>query len=413
MVLLVILSLAWGGLGAWTVAEHSSAASSLAHADEPYSYDAQQLYLEIADADVTITSVFLQDSQPLKPGQAAQSTLPSQDRFDADIAAASSYLARLKDVGGGPQYTAAVNAITNGLATYVGHVHDGLTEYTQGLIPTGNSFMQVASADAHLTLLPNAKQIYQDENSAVSASKVQATSLPTLILALVVAVAALVVLLRGQRWLARRTRRVFNLGLVVATAALVISGGWVAITFGLVGSDLSSAIGQGANPAEWLAQASIDVQQARGDSMVNVIARSGTATLPADGALQARNIGPGDGSLLSMALATGNAQATPYVRAAITAAPGWYAQNAKGYGYGNAHRYADEQDSVLGPASAGYATLEGSIGTAITAAQHTFNSSADAGASAFGPLEAIVIVASVLMAAASVGGLSRRLAEYT
>jgi hypothetical protein len=409
----VILSLAWGGFGAWTVAEHSSAASSLAHADEPYSYDAQQLYLAIADADVTITSVFLLDSGPLKPGQTALSTLPGQDRLDNDIAAASNYLAQLKDAGKGPQYTATVDAITNGLATYEGHVHDGLTEYTQGLIPRGDSFMQVASADAHLTLLPSAKQLYQDENDAVSASKGQATSLPTLILALVIAVAALAALLWGQRWLARRTRRVLNLGLVVATAALVISGGWVAVTSGLVGSDLSSAIGQGANPAEWLAQAGIEVQQSRGDSIVNVIARSGTAALPEDAALQARSIGPGNGSLLSMALTAGNAQATPYVQAAIAAAPVWYAENAKGYGYGNALQYTNEQDSVLGPASAGYAALAMNINKATAAAQDTFNSSADAGASAFGPLEAIVIAASLLMAAASARGLSRRLAEYS
>jgi len=413
MALLVLLSLAWGGIGAWTVAEHSSAASSLAHADEPYSYDAQRLYLAIADADVTITSAFLRDSQTLAPGQPAPDTLADQNRFDADIATASHYLVLVKDTSGNPQFTAAVQAIIDALPVYQGHVHDGLTEYTQGLIPTGDSFMEVAAADAHLTLLPNAKQVYQTENDAVSVSKSQATSLPTLILALVVVVAALVALLWGQRWLARRTKRVFNLGLVFATVALVLSGGWLAVTSAIVGSDLGTAIGQGATPAGELAQASIDVQQARGDSIVNVIARSGTATLPADGALQARTIGPGNGSLLSMALAGGNAQATPYVRAAIAAAPGWYAENAKGYGYGNAHRYTDEQDSVLGPASTGYVTMTGNIGQAITAAQDTFTSSADAGASAFGPLEAIVIAASVLMAAASAGGLSRRLAEYT
>ena len=33
--LLVILALAWGGFAAWAVAQHSSAASSLAHEDAP------------------------------------------------------------------------------------------------------------------------------------------------------------------------------------------------------------------------------------------------------------------------------------------------------------------------------------------------------------------------------------------
>jgi hypothetical protein len=411
--LLGVLSLAWGGLGAWTVAQHSSAADALAHADEPYSYDAQQLYLAIADGDVTITSVFLQDSQPLAPGQSPTSTLDSQRRFDGDIAAAGHYLAQLRNAGGSPQFTATVDGITGGLATYVGHVHDALTEYTLGLLPTGDSFTQVASEDAHLTLLPAAKQLYQDENDAVSASKGRATSLPTLVLALVAAAAALVALLVGQWWLARRTRRVLNAGLVVATAALVISCGWLAVTFGVADSDLSTAIGQGANPAEWLAQANIDVQQARGDSIVNVIARSGTATLPDDAASQDAAIGPGSGSLLGRALAAGNAQATPDVQAAIAAAPGWYAQNDEGYKDWREYKFTAEQANVLGPAFEGYTNLTKHISTATAAAQDTFTARADAGASAFGPLEAIVIAAALLMAAASAWGLSRRLAEYS
>jgi hypothetical protein len=114
-----------------------------------------------------------------------------------------------------------------------------------------------------------------------------------------------------------------------------------------------------------------------------------------------------------MALAAGNARATPSVQAAIAAAPDWYAENDKGYAYWRVNQFSAEQDNVLGPASDGYATLTKDIGEATAAAQDTFNSSADAGASAFGPLEAVVIVASLLMAAASAWGLFRRLAEYS
>jgi hypothetical protein len=357
--------------------------------------------------------VFLVDSQPLAPGQPATPTLADQNRFDSDIAAASNYLTQLKGASTSAQFRATVDAITNGLAVYEGHVHDGLTEFSLGFLPTGDSFLQVASEDAHLTLLPAARQLYQDENDSVSASKAQATSLPTLILVLVVGVVALIALLLGQRWLARHTRRVFNLGLVVATAALVISGGWLAVTVGVVGSDLGTAIGQGADPAGWLAQASIDVQQARGDSLVNVIARSGTAALPKNAAAQDATIGPGNGSLLGKALAAGNAQATPYVQAAIAAAPAWYAENNQGYADWQADNFTAEQANVLGPASGGYGALSRDIDKAIAAAQDTFTSSADDGAAAFGPLEAVVIVASLLMAAASAWGLSRRLAEYS
>ncbi len=56
--------------------------------------------------------------------------------------------------------------------------------------------------------------------------------------------------------------------------------------------------------------------------------------------------------------------------------------------------------------------MNDSVSNAIGAAQQTFTSEASTGASAFGPLEAVVIVASLVMAAASAWGLSRRLAEY-
>ncbi len=49
---------------------------------------------------------------------------------------------------------------------------------------------------------------------------------------------------------------------------------------------------------------------------------------------------------------------------------------------------------------------------AIAKDQSTFHTDAVAGSDAFGPLEALIILAAVLMAAGCTWGLSRRLAEY-
>jgi len=413
MVLLLVLSLAWGGFGAWAVAVHSDAANSLAHADEPSSLDAQRLYLAIADADVTITTSFLQQSQPVAPHAAPLSTLTAREQVKADIATAAAALAAIQGSATSPQFTSAVATVTNGLAVYQGDVNIAVSQYQQGITPTGDSEMEVASEEAHLVLLPAASQLYQMESAAVMASSSQATSLPTLIVAIVVALAALFALLRAQRWLRRRTNRVFNAGLLVAIAALVISGGWLAASFAVARVDLSAATGQGATPAGELAQASIDVQQIRGDSILNVIARSGSSTLSGNSARLVTAVGTGSGGgLLAQASAAGNGQVSSALSPAIAAAPAWYAVNDKGYRYANAFEYAQEQASVLHDASTGFTTVKTSIGNAIEAAQQTFTSKANAGAGAFGPLEAVVIVASLLMAAASAWGLSRRLAEY-
>jgi len=410
---IAILSLAWGGLGAWAVATHSSAATSLAHTDEPYSQYAQKLYLAVADADVTITTSFLKQAQPVPPGQQPPSSLAARQRFQADLAGASQYLADLMNGGGNPQLTAAAATFDTDLAAYQGDVATAETEYAQGVIPAGDSAMEVASEQVHLGLLPEAKLIYDQEITSVGASRSRATSLPTIALAIVIGLAALAMLLWAQRWMTRRTRRVFNLGLVIATAALVISVGWLAVTFGLASSDLSTAIGQGANPAEALAQAGIDVQQIRGDTILNVIARSGSASLQTDSAAQAKNVGPGSGSLLGNASSARNGQVTTDLATAISAAPAWYKANEQGYTLGSQHQYTAELESVMGSqVSNGYQRVTGSIGGALDAAQLTFTSKADDASSAFGPLEAVVIIAALVMVVASAWGLSRRLAEY-
>jgi hypothetical protein len=411
IVTLVILSLAWGAFGAWAVATHSSAANSLAHSNERYSQDAEALYRAISNADVTITTSFLEDAQPVAAGTMPPSSLAARQQFAADITSAGTYLADLRNTSDSAQFAAAIAAITSGLADYEGYVATAETEYAQGITTTGDSEMEVASEVVHQALLPGIKQVYVLENDAVAASKGQATSLPTIIVAIVIAIAALLVLLRTQQWLARNTRRVFNPGLLVATATLAISGGWLIVTFALATSDLGTAITQGANPAETLAQASIDVQQIRGDSILNVIARSGTSSLQSDSATQANNVGPGTGSLLNAASA-GNGQVTAALKPAIAAAQAWYKVNAQGYELGDKYDFAAEQASVVTTARPGYNQVNDSISNAIGAAQQTFTSKASAGASAFGPLEAVVIVACLLMAAASAWGLSRRLAEY-
>lgn len=413
IIILMLLSFAWGGLGAWTVAEHSGAAGSLAHADGPSSYDAQQLYLNLANADVTITTSFLAQAQSAPAGAQPASSLAARQQFETYLTDASRDLAAIQDSNTSPRFTADVAAIVNGLAQYKGDVASAQAQYALGYIPTGDSFMEVASEDAHLTLLPSAQDIYRIENGAVTGSKGQATSLATLLITLVVAIVALYALVRTQRWLARKTRRVLNVGLLIATAALVISGVWLVITAVLVGSDLSTAIGQGANPASQLAQASIDVQQIRGDSILNVIARSGSTSLPADSQNQQNNVGHSDtgNGLLAQALAAGNGQATPYVRAAISAAPAWYALNNQGYTFDSKHNFAGEQTAV-NEATGGYKQLKADISNALVATQSTFTSNADAGARAFGALEAVVIIAALVMALTCAWGLSQRLREY-
>ncbi|TVZ03235.1 hypothetical protein EAS64_22655 [Trebonia kvetii] len=397
---LVLLSLAWGALGGWVATQHASAASALVTVDEPLSLGAQQMYRDIADADATITATYL-------TGQASAADLR---RYQSDIRDASTHLAALQ---GGGQASAALTALSAGMPVYAGYVGKAQTEYAMGYPLTGGSFLQVASEQAHLVLLPAASTVFDRENAALDTASGQATEWPTMIAALVLAVVTGFVLFRAQRWLARRTNRMFSPGLVVASLLLVIGAAWLTAGFLSARSDLDRGIGHGSVPAQDLARASIGVQQIRGDAVLNVISRSGSASFSDNFASTSKQVGPGPGSWLGAAAAAqaGTGTATSLIAEAQRDATSWYAANAKIYPLGNAADYAGERKSVIG-ATDGYSALETAITSAIKADQAVFESAASSGSGTLGPLVWVVIVTSVLMALGSAWALSRRLAEY-
>jgi hypothetical protein len=409
LVSLTLTALAWGAVGAWTVGQHSSAAAEVVTTSEPLSLDAQQLYQSLSDADVTATTAFL--AGPPLP-------LPVRQRYEADIARAAADLAALRSAGPGTaSLTASLQAVSAGLPAYTGYVQQAQTYSALGFPLTGGSFMQVASEEMHLTLLPAARAIYAQENTALAASSGRATGLPWIIVVLGLAAAIAVALVRTQRWLQHRTRRLVNYGLVTATLAVLVAGVWMIAAFLSARSDLERGLGHGSTPAEALAQAGIAAQQARGDEVLNLISRSGSTSFQADFVAMRHRIGPGGSSLLAVASSEspggpGAAAVTAAGRDATT----WYAVAGRVFRLDLASNYAAETQLVIGSGSgssaAGFTRLEADLRRAIAADQVVFQSGASAGSGAFGGLEAGVILAALVMAAGCAWGLSRRLAEY-
>jgi hypothetical protein len=410
LITLVLLSLAWGALGAWVASEHASAASAIATVDESLSLDAQLLYQDVSDADVTATTMFLASSQP---------PLTSTQRYLNDIDNAEARLSALRAAAGqDPATAAALATLARDLPVYAGYVAEARSDYALGNPVIGGSFLQVASEEAHLDLLPAAKTVFDQRDDALGTASAQATGLPLIIVALVLAIIVGIVLFRAQRWLTRRTNRLVNVGLALASALLAISALWLLAGFLAGRSDLDAGIAHGSQPAQELAQASIGVQQIRGDAVLNVISRSGDTSFQSDFAATSHAVGPGSGSLLSAAEAAQGvgSPALRSVRAAEDQAARWYTANAKVYTLGADADYASERAQVVGggPSSsaAEYNTLEPDITEAIADDQADLRSAVGQGSDALSPLEPVVLVAALLMALCCVWGLRRRLAEY-
>ena len=402
---LVLLSLAWGAFGGWVATQHSSAADSLVAVNERLSVDARQMYQSIADADATITATFLASSQP---------QLAPLDRYQGDLAVASGDLAGLQAADGSQATRGALARLSAGLVAYNGYVNEAKTEYAMGYSLTGGSFLQVASEEAHLVLLPAANTVFTQENAALNGASGQATELPTVIAAIVLALITVFVLYRAQHWLTRRTNRLFSPGLVLASVLLAVSTIWLAAGFLGARSDLDGGIAHGSGPAQNLALASIGAQQIRGDAVLNVISRSGNASFQDDFTSMSTRLRTylGDAATAQEAGSTGTASVAAARRDATT----WFATNTQVYRLGSASDYAAERNLVVGAGTgnttAGYSALEGDVSQAIVADQAVFDAAAAAGSNTLGPLAGVVIAASLLMAVGCAWAVSRRLAEY-
>ncbi len=400
---LVALAVGWGALAAVTVAQHASGATQVVSTSEPLSIKAEQIYSSLADADVAVSTGYLHGSQ---------ASFSFQQQADADIATAATDIeAATAASGGDPVIGLSLATLNSALPTYRGYV-EASQVYSSAAMPAGGSFVEVASEEMHLVLLPAARTVYNEENARLTAASAEATGLPLAILAIIAGLAAGWLAFRAQRWLSGRTKRRINVGLFIATLAGITALAWLAIAMLVGRGDLLQATEHGSKPAETLAQADIGALQARGDEALNLISRTGDTDFQADIASIQKALGP----QLSSAASQSTASGASLINDASHAATSWFAVNQRLHTLDQAYNFTAETNLAIGTEPDGAATsfdrLHSDLNRAIVADQSVFTSNATSGQDAFSGLEAGIIVLAVIMALSCAWGLSRRLAEY-
>jgi hypothetical protein len=404
---LVSLCLIWGGVAAWVVSQRASGAADVVSTSEPLSLDGQQIYRSLSDADATAASAFL--SGGLEP-------LAARRRYLADIALAASHLESATAAAGHSSAARDLATLSADLPVYTGEVETARADNRLGL-PLGAAYLREASSLMRGTLLPAARDVSAQADAQLTAASQQATGLPLALVLLVTAAVLGYVLYRAQRWLLRRMHRRLNLGLVVASAAAVVSLLWLAIALIVARADLLQARDHGSVPVAALAQADIAALQARADESLTLIDAGGDDSFQADFTTVQHRLGPGPGTLLTDAVAA--ARGSPGAEsaaAAATTATAWYAAHRMVRLLDDNGKHAQAVELVTTPGSGHsgtlFARLDSSLTTAIAADQVVFRSNAVTGRDAFTGLEVGVIAASLVMAAGCYRGLSKRLAEY-
>ncbi|GIG23109.1 hypothetical protein Cch01nite_38330 [Cellulomonas chitinilytica] len=218
-VLVVVAALVAGAAGL-AAGLAQAAALDAARADTAQLIGVREVRNDLVTADAAATNAFLVGG--LEP-------VEQRVRYSTAIAEASQGLAGL--AGSNSSDADLLGTATAGLTTYTGLVEQARANNRQGF-PVGAAYLDQASSVLRSEVLPALDGLVADNEHRVDGS-FAAVSQVLWVLAL--CVLALVVLVVVQVWLARRTHRRLNAGLVVATVVLVVATVGGAVVLGRAG----------------------------------------------------------------------------------------------------------------------------------------------------------------------------------
>jgi hypothetical protein len=401
---LVAAALLAGLFTSLSVQRRGQAIDDLATRSGPLTAAAQEIYRSLSDADATATGAFLTGG--LEP-------VATRQRYEADIAQASNALA----IAVAAREPVDVTVADSPLATLAGQVpvYTGLVETAradnrQGL-PLGAAYQREASNLMRTRLLPAAQELYRSEADQLTADQDSASSVPWAEILLALVVIGLLVVAQG--FVRRRTNRVFNAGLLVATAAAVVSLVWVLVATSSAMTDVHDSRTDGSAQVDVLAQARIATLNARADETLTLVARGAGSAYQDDYVKVTQQL---TGLLdKSRSLAT-DPEVDRRIEAAATDAKAWTVAHT-------GIRAADDQgDYVLAVQRATDANPAGAAGIfdrldrdlqgAIDRTREAFGAEInDASGGLAGAMAAVTVLA-VLAAAGSAAGIWRRLKDY-
>jgi hypothetical protein len=404
-VALVVLGLATGIAGAVGVRQRADLVDGAVARSGELTVAAQRLYRALSDADATAASAFL-------TGGVEPAAL--RERFQTDIADAAAALAVVSGGGAGDARGAnAVARIAAQLPIYTGLVETARVYNRQG-VPVGGAYLREASGVMRERLLPAAQELYDAVSGELDEARGDAGAFPWFAVALgVLTIAALVVV---QRYLTRRTNRVFNVGLVVATVAAVAIVLWLGVSALVTAGRLEASHDRGSEEVSRLADARIAALQARADESLTLVARGNGADFEKDYVVMMdRLAGPDRAGGL---LVAGDADTTTRdaLAAALAEAKSWDSAHGKVRQLDNDGQYAQAVTASVGTEPSSTATianrLDKLLGDAIEHNSEVFRQEVRGAGGSLSGADIGVGLLAVLLVLGAAAGIQRRLAEY-
>ncbi|MGW6915907.1 hypothetical protein ACWGB8_19145 [Kitasatospora sp. NPDC054939] len=423
-VFLVVLTLGSGALTGWQLDARARAADRVVSHSQPLSQAASDIRRSLADADATAATGFL---------LAGAEPKSVRERYEEDLATASRLIAEAaaRTTASSPaqRWLAELN---QQLPVYAGLVESARAGNRQGY-PLGGAYLRYASEQMRGTLLPAAAALADTEEQQLADDFRAARSVPWAAYGLGTAV--LLALVWVQLVLFRRTNRVFNPGLLGATAAVLAGLVWLTAAGLGAGGSLREGEEKGTAPLRAVNAARMDVLSARLAENLHLVARGSstryaelwtantgrlTGAAGADGAGAAEGADRGDGTL-AKALRLAPPEAAPRVREARQLFDEWTARHRaaaaleldKGDYQGALDATVTADGAKAGQTSdASFKATDAKLAQAAASELERFRSATDGTP---GVLRGAAVAAGLLALAAAgcaLRGLGRRLAEY-
>lgn len=263
---LVLGILLAGSVGLFAANARVDTTREIAEQLEPLNAHVTTLYRSLADADTTVAAGFL--AGRVEPREV-------RARYDQDLDLATANLGQAGIETGGEQASAdRIIDITRQLPIYTGLVERARANNRQGLA-VGVAYLRLASDLMQHRILPQAAELQRRQAARLDDAYGRVRELP--VIAMVACGVSLVGLIWAQVFLFQRTRRVFNIGLVAASAAVLTGLVWWTAAMAASAGPLNASHRHSQSVSEALGSAQISALQARTAESLG-LARTGTAT---------------------------------------------------------------------------------------------------------------------------------------
>ncbi|MEW1758515.1 hypothetical protein AB0393_18640 [Streptomyces cyaneofuscatus] len=405
---LALLVVAFGAVTALEISQRASAADDVVGRSQPLSADAANIYRSLADADTMAASGFLAGAQEPKA---------VQEQYRKDIEEAARLLVKASaNTDSSTSSSQEITTLNEVLPVYTGLIERARANNRQGL-PLGGAYLRYANQKMTDELLPAAERLYAAETGRLDRDAADARRWPFLSLAAGLVVLGALVWMQRRNY--RRTNRVFNHGLLVATAAASVVLLWLAVGHTVARTELRSAMTQGQESLDVLNNARINSLKARANENLTLVARG--AVLTADGSADQYETDYTTGMKALRAqlkeaerLADDESGSAPVAEAAKSVTE-WQERHRKARATDDQGDYEGALQQIIGAEDStgqSFQQVDSALRTALAHEQGEFTAAAEDGRGALRGLPTGAAALAVLGAVAAILGINRRLSEY-